>query len=201
VVQVAAGGGPPAAPRGAPGVAGPDPVLQDAAGPAAGLGPGVVAAAAGDDGQPDPQAGQVARRVSARRRVRAGWRVRAGCAAAGRAAGGAGRVRARGVSAGARGGAGRGVAAAGAAAVPSGRREGARQPARDRAGVQDLPGRGLPAQPELGGHLIGGELADPAPAGLPRPGRARRASSASAASCSHAIRASIRRVPDNTPIS
>jgi hypothetical protein len=53
VVQVAAGGGPGAARRGAPTVTGPDQVLESAAGVIAGLGAGVVAGAAGDRDQRD----------------------------------------------------------------------------------------------------------------------------------------------------
>jgi hypothetical protein len=59
VVQVAAGGGAAAAGRGAPGAAGPDQVLELAAGPVPGFGLPVVAAATGDRSQMDPQRAQV----------------------------------------------------------------------------------------------------------------------------------------------
>jgi hypothetical protein len=59
VVQVAARGGAAAARRGAPRAAGPDQVLELAAGPVPGLGVLVVAAAAGDRSQMDPQRAQV----------------------------------------------------------------------------------------------------------------------------------------------
>src|SRR5271169_1513427 len=65
VVQVAAGGGPAAARRGAPGAAGADQVLEFAAGPVAGLGVGVVAVAAGDRDHVDAQAAQVVLRAGA----------------------------------------------------------------------------------------------------------------------------------------
>jgi hypothetical protein len=55
VVQVAAGGGAGAAGCGAAGATGPDEVLELAAGPVPGFGVAVVAAAAGDRCQPDPQ--------------------------------------------------------------------------------------------------------------------------------------------------
>ena len=59
VVQVAAGRGPAAAGRGAPGAAGADQVLELAAGLVPGLGMPVIASAAGDQGQPHPQRKQV----------------------------------------------------------------------------------------------------------------------------------------------
>ena len=91
VVQVAAGGGLPAAGRGAPGIPDLDQVGQGPAGPVPALGPGVVAVAAGHRSHPDPQPGQVVPRSGSGRWVRAGradagraaaWRVRAGRAAA-----------------------------------------------------------------------------------------------------------------------
>ena len=96
MVQVAAGGGPAAARRGAPGAAGADQVPEGAAGPVAGLGAGVVAGAAGDRGHVDAQAARVVLRAGAGRRVgaqggttgdgevgAARWRVPAGDAAVG----------------------------------------------------------------------------------------------------------------------
>jgi hypothetical protein len=55
VIQVAAGGGLAAARGGAPGVAGGDQVLEGAAGPVAVLGLGMVAGAADDRVQPEPE--------------------------------------------------------------------------------------------------------------------------------------------------
>ncbi len=70
MVQVTAGRGPAATRRGAPGAAGADQVPEFAAGPVLGLGPGVVAVAAGDRDQPAARAAQVILRPGAGRRVR-----------------------------------------------------------------------------------------------------------------------------------
>ena len=130
VVQVAPRSGPPAARRGAPGVADLDQVGQGPAGPVPALGPGVVAVAAGHRGHPDPQPGQVVPRRGSGGRVRAGraaagrgagWRVRAGRAARIGGPGVAGRrVRALAAGPAAGGGGWRPRAQPCAAAVPSG---------------------------------------------------------------------------------
>ena len=69
MVQVAAGGGAGAAGCGAAGAAGPDQVLELTAGPVPGFGLLMVAAAAGDRCQPDPQRAQVVPGPGAGRRL------------------------------------------------------------------------------------------------------------------------------------
>ena len=135
MVQVAAGSGPGAAGCGAPGTAGPDEVLELAAGPVPGFRMLMVAAAAGDRGQPDSQGAQVVPGSGVGRWLwwfwagwfRAGWfgagwfrargwrGVAAGCAAVG--GGGPVRVQDGDAPAGVRAAPGRGEQVAGGAGV------------------------------------------------------------------------------------
>jgi hypothetical protein len=171
VVQVAPGRGAAASGGGAPGGPGGDQVLELAAGPVPGLGVPVAAGAAGDRGEPDPQAAQV---VPGRGAGLAGWGPLRWAAAgvAGGVAGGAGggalwwcgwfgagwfgagwfRARGRGVPAG-----GATVGGGGPVGVQDGHAPpGARMPGR---GGDQVPGAAGVQQPEPGGLPRGARLA------------------------------------------